>query len=64
MRELANSIRIEQFMRDLGRVATAESRVYFTGGATAVLHGWRKTTIDVDIIDPASFRESVDELFV
>jgi hypothetical protein len=49
MRELADSTRIEQFMRDLGRVATAESRVYFTGGATAVLHGWRETTIDVDI---------------
>jgi Nucleotidyltransferase of unknown function (DUF6036) len=23
--------------------------VYFTGGATAVLHGWRTSTIDVDI---------------
>jgi uncharacterized nucleotidyltransferase DUF6036 len=49
MRELADSSRIEQFMRDLGRTADADGRVYFTGGATAVLHGWRETTIDVDI---------------
>jgi hypothetical protein len=36
-------------MRALGRAASVEARVYFTGGATAVLHGWRETTIDVDI---------------
>jgi hypothetical protein len=24
-------------------------RVYLTGGATAVLHGWRSSTIDVDL---------------
>jgi hypothetical protein len=49
MRELADSTRIERFMRELGRAARTEGRVYFTGGATAVLHGWRATTIDVDI---------------
>lgn len=49
MRELADSARIEQFMRELGRVALVNGRVYLTGGATAVLHGWRDTTIDVDI---------------
>jgi len=36
-------------MRKLGRTARVDGRVYFTGGATAVLHGWRATTIDVDI---------------
>jgi hypothetical protein len=49
MRELADSTRIEQFMSELGRAVQVEGRVYFTGGATAVLHGWRETTIDVDI---------------
>jgi hypothetical protein len=49
MRELANSTRIERFMQELGRAAQVEGRAYFTGGATAVLHGWRDTTIDVDI---------------
>jgi hypothetical protein len=41
MRELANSTRIEQFMRELGRAVDVDGRVYLTGGATAVLHGWR-----------------------
>ncbi len=36
-------------MRELGRAARAEGRVYLTGGATAVLFGWRESTIDVDI---------------
>jgi hypothetical protein len=49
MRELANSTRIEQFMRELGNAARVDGRVYLTGGATAVLYGWRETTIDVDI---------------
>ena len=49
MRELADEAHIERFMRALGRVASAEGRVYLTGGATAVLHGWRSNTIDVDI---------------
>jgi hypothetical protein len=37
------------FMRRLGRVPGARGRVYFTGGATAVLEGWRETTVDIDV---------------
>lgn len=36
-------------MRELGRAVDVDGRVYLTGGATAVLHGWRETTIDIDI---------------
>lgn len=49
MRELADAARIRVFMRELGRAAAAPGRVLFTGGATAVLIGWRESTIDVDI---------------
>lgn len=49
MRELADADRIRAFMRELGRAARAPARVYFTGGATAVLSGWRASTIDVDV---------------
>lgn len=49
MRELADSARIERLMQALGRAADHEGRIYLTGGATAVLHGWRESTIDVDI---------------
>jgi len=38
MRELADSTRIEQFMRELGRAVHVDGRVYFTDGATAVLY--------------------------
>jgi uncharacterized nucleotidyltransferase DUF6036 len=36
-------------MRALGSSARQATRVYFTGGASAVLLGWRTSTIDVDI---------------
>jgi len=46
---LADAKRIWQFIRALGAEAQTDSRLYFTGGATAVLLGWRETTIDVDV---------------
>ena len=49
MRQLADAGRVREFMRALSRAATVSGRVDFTGGATAVLNGWRDTTIDVDI---------------
>jgi len=49
VRELADSERIAHFMRALGRSADMEGVCYLTGGATAVLYGWRDSTIDVDI---------------
>jgi len=49
MREVADAERIQRFMRALGDEADAPVRIYFTGGATAVLFGWRASTIDVDI---------------
>jgi len=49
MRELTDAARLRAFMRALAAEADQEARVYFTGGATAVLLGWRPTTIDADI---------------
>lgn len=49
MREVADADRIRRFMRALGGEAEVDARVYFTGGVTAVLFGWRSSTIDVDI---------------
>lgn len=49
MRELADAQRIRRLMEALGRSADADGRAYFTGGATAVLMGWRESTIDVDL---------------
>jgi hypothetical protein len=49
MRERADADRIRSFMRAAGAAAAREGVCYLTGGATAVLVGWRGTTIDVDI---------------
>jgi hypothetical protein len=50
MRRLADAQRIRAFMDAVGRAAKREIRLYFTGGATAVLSGWRSSTIDVDVL--------------
>lgn len=40
-------------MKILGRQAKGSGRVYFTGGASALLVGWRESTVDVDVrLDP------------
>lgn len=49
MRRLTDAALVRAFMRELGRAAKSPATVYLTGGATAVLEGWRSTTIDVDI---------------
>ena len=49
MRELADAALIRAFMHAAGAAAKREGVCYFAGGATAVLVGWRATTIDVDI---------------
>jgi len=49
MRELADAERIRAFMQAAGVAAAHEGVCYLAGGSTAVLLGWRATTIDVDI---------------
>jgi len=49
MRPLADRPRVERFMEALGDAARSPARAYLTGGATAVLEGWRGSTIDVDL---------------
>jgi hypothetical protein len=57
MRRPVDAERIRSFMRELGGEAERDLRLYFTGGATAVLLGWRLSTVDVDIkVDPESDR--------
>lgn len=57
MRELTDAQRLSAFMRRLGWVATKDGRVYLTGGATAVLFGWRPTTADVQAMLDRSLAE-------
>jgi hypothetical protein len=41
--------RLEELGRRLGALATVRTTVYLTGGASAVLEGWRTSTLDVDL---------------
>jgi hypothetical protein len=50
MREPANAERLERFMKALAAEAVEDASVFLTGGATAVLLGWRDTTIDADLV--------------
>ncbi len=49
MRDPADAERIGELARELGRVVPPGTRMYLTGGATAVLEGWRQSTADVDV---------------
>lgn len=40
-------------MRHLGSAVRSPGRIYLVGGSSAVLVGWRETTVDVDLkLDP------------
>ena len=62
MRRPVDAARIRRFMRELGGEAERDVRLYFTGGATAVLLGWRTGTIDVDVVD-VKMEPETDRLF-
>lgn len=53
MRPNVDPQKIERLMQVLGREADGAGCIYFTGGASALLIGWRSSTVDVDIrLDP------------
>ncbi len=71
MRSETDKERLEKFMSALGQRVRGAGRIYFAGGATALLYGWRVTTIDIDLKaepEPAGLFEGIallkDELDV
>src|SRR5215472_945620 len=53
MRRRVSLATLKQFMKELAAAARSPGNVYFTGGATALLLGFREQTIDVDLkLDP------------
>jgi hypothetical protein len=53
MRPTVDPQKIERLMQVLGREAQGSGCIYFTGGASALLIGWRSSTVDIDIrLDP------------
>lgn len=50
MREPVDRARVRRLMDALGRAAGGAAHVYLVGGTTAVLVGWRASTVDVDMV--------------
>ena len=63
MRAETDAAKLMAFMAELGNRVRGPGRIYFAGGATALLHGWRSTTIDVDLKpDPYSKVDQKSEI--
>src|SRR5437762_985037 len=53
MRRRVSVDTLKQFMQELAKAARSPGKVYLTGGATALLLGFRDQTIDIDLkLDP------------
>jgi hypothetical protein len=50
VREVADRARVEAFLAALAREATVATDVFLVGGTSAVLVGWRPSTIDIDLV--------------
>ena len=67
MRSVADAGKIRHLMREIGSRARGPGRVYVVGGASALLEGWRSTTVDVDLKldpEPAGIFEAIGDLKV
>ncbi|MEO8351055.1 MAG: DUF6036 family nucleotidyltransferase [Chthoniobacteraceae bacterium] len=65
MRHETTADDIQRFMHSLGMEVEEPGRVYFTGGVTAVLYGWREMTVDIDLRsepEPRGFFEAIRDL--
>lgn len=49
MREPLTAENLQVFMKALASEARTPSRIYLVGGASAVVLGWRNSTIDIDL---------------
>ncbi len=49
MRQKVTAPRLQDFIKALGGAATTPVRIFLVGGTTAVLLGWRDSTIDIDL---------------
>ncbi len=49
MRPPVDAERVRALARELSRATRESVTVYLTGGATAVIEGWRASTVDVDV---------------
>jgi len=49
MRSEADKDKVLNFITALGNCVKGAGNIYLTGGATALLFGWREMTVDIDL---------------
>ncbi|MHB1569662.1 MAG: DUF6036 family nucleotidyltransferase [Solirubrobacteraceae bacterium] len=49
MRPPVDEARVRALARELAKIVRNPTVLYLTGGATAVLEGWRASTVDIDV---------------
>lgn len=55
MRPPVDAARVRALARELSNAAREPTTLYLTGGSTAVIEGWRASTVDVDLrLEPDS----------
>jgi len=55
MRPPVDAERVRAFVVELASAARQLTTIYLTGGATAVIEGWRASTVDIDLrVEPES----------
>lgn len=65
MRAKVDVTKIHLLMKEIGRRAKGPGSIFFTGGASALLEGWRESTVDIDIKldpEPAGIFEAISHL--
>ena len=65
LREKTDQAKLRRVLQALGTQTRSPGRVYLTGGATAVLYGWREMTVDIDMKaepEPGGFFEAIAHL--
>jgi hypothetical protein len=65
MDNLLDKQKLIEFLTQLGKSARSKGACYLTGGASALLVGWRQTTLDVDVKfdpEPAGVFDAIAEL--
>lgn len=65
MRNNIHSEEVEVFFEQIARKATGPGTIYITGGACAVLLGWRESTMDIDIKllpEPAGIFQAIQDI--
>jgi len=65
MDNLLDMQKLDEFLSQLGQRARSKGACYLAGGASALLMGWRETTLDVDLKfdpEPAGVFDAIAEL--